>query len=228
MRKVDDVPITLALPADTPAGGVVVIQEAFGVTDHIVDVCSRLAQRGYAAAAPHLYHRLTEQVFAGDDIPAASLAMRTLESGGITADLTAAISALRTTGVGHIGILGFCMGGSLALWAASSLPVDAAVTFYGGGVIASRWPGIQAGMETAPRLAAPWLGIYGDQDASIDLDAIEALRQRVAAAPVDTKIVRYPDAGHGFHNDSRVAHFDASAAADAWERTLLWFDTYLR
>ena len=125
----------------------------------------------------------------------------------------------------QIGIVGFCMGGSVVFLAAARRSLGAGVTFYGGGVSQGRF-GMPPLIELAAELKTPWLGLYGDSDQSIPVDDVEALRAAVAAAPVPTEIVRYPDADHGFHCDARSSYHEASAK-DGWRRTLEWLGSHL-
>jgi carboxymethylenebutenolidase len=81
--------------------------------------------------------------------------------------------------------------------------------------------------ELAPSLSTPWLGLYGDLDQGISTDEVESLRSAAATARVDTEVVRYPDADHGFHCDDRPAVFNPAAAADGWQRTLAWFEAHI-
>jgi carboxymethylenebutenolidase len=150
-----------------------------------------------------------------------------LTGDGIVADLGAAIGELAGRGIAaaNTGVVGFCMGGSVAFLAAARFPIGAAVTFYGGGVAEGRF-GLPSLVDQAPGLAAPWLGLYGDLDTGIPVEQVEALRVATAAAGVTTEIVRYEHAEHGFNCDDR-ASFNQEAAADGWARTLAWFDTHL-
>jgi carboxymethylenebutenolidase len=216
-----------AEPQGPPAGGVVVIQEAFGVTDHIEDVTRRLAGQGYRAVAPHLFHRSGDPRLGYDDISAVMPHMRKLTAEGISADLEATFGYLEKAGFGaeRVGIVGFCMGGTVAFFAAVSRPLGAAVTFYGGGIAAGRF-GYPAQTEVAATLQAPWLGLYGDLDKGIPVDEVEALRAAAAEAKVATQVVRYPGADHGFHCDARPS-FHPPSAEDAWRRTLDWFGRHL-
>jgi carboxymethylenebutenolidase len=124
-----------------------------------------------------------------------------------------------------VGIVGFCMGGSVSFFAAARWPLGAAVSFYGGGLTEGRF-GIPPLIDVAETLQTPWLGLFGDQDQSIRVDQVEALRTAVARASVDTEIVRYPDAEHGFHCDARDSYHEESAK-DGWQRALQWYDTHL-
>ncbi|MCU1377305.1 MAG: hypothetical protein JWN29_288 [Acidimicrobiales bacterium] len=221
-------PAAVAEPAGEPRGAVVVIQEAFGLTDHIEDVARRLADVGWLAVAPALFHRSGSPVFEyGSDFKDLLPVFSALNAEGIAADLEATIGYLSGRGVPseRIGIVGFCMGGTVALHAASRYPLGAAVTFYGGGVAEGRF-GLAPLVEQATALQAPWLGLYGDLDKGIPVEQVEALRQAAATAPVDTEVVRYAEADHGFNCDARES-YHADSAADAWTRTLAWFDKHL-
>jgi carboxymethylenebutenolidase len=220
-------PIYEAAESAVPKGAVVVIQEAFGVNDHIQDVARRLAAEGYRAVAPHLFHRSGDPVIPYEDFDQAMEHLRQLTEDGIAEDMNAAYDHLREDGFedARIAVVGFCMGGTVAFIEAAARPLGAAVTFYGGGIAEGRF-GAPALVDLAPKLQTPWLGCYGDQDTGIPADQVEQLREAAARAPVDTEIVRYPDAGHGFHCDARSAYHEASAR-DAWSRTLAWLDGHL-
>lgn len=222
------VPLTVSRPDGPVRGGVIVVQEAWGVNAHIGSVTAKLAAQGYLAAAPHLYHRVGDP--AVDDFNAARPLLAGLNGADLTADLGDALAFLADEGVAddRIGIVGFCMGGTVALWAAATLPVAAAVTFYGSGITKPRWSGVPAGLELAGRLRAPWLGFYGDKDRSIPVEDVEALRSALGSAGVAATILRYPDAGHAFATDPASPNHVPEAARDAWTRTFGWFDAHLR
>ena len=222
-----ETPIFEAAESGVPKGAVVVVQEAFGVNDHIKDVAQRFAAEGYRAVAPHFFHRSGDPVISYDDLDSAMTHIRQLTEAGITEDLNAAYDHLHEDGFedSRIGVVGFCMGGTVAFIEAATRTLGAAVTFYGGGIAEGRF-GAPALLELAPELKTPWLGCYGDQDKGIGVEQVEQLREAAANAPVDTEIVRYPDAGHGFHCDARSAYHEASAH-DAWSRTLAWLDAHL-
>jgi carboxymethylenebutenolidase len=221
-------PAAVASPDGTPRGGVVVVQEAFGVNDHIKDVANRAASAGWLAVAPSLFHRQGSPVLAYDDLSKVMPVMSQLTAGGLATDLEASFTHLHAQGFddSHIGVVGFCMGGTVAFYAATLRPLGAAVTFYGGGVTEGRF-GLPSLIDLAPALSSPWLGLYGDLDQSIPVDAVERLRQATAAAPVECEIRRYPDADHGFHCNDRPSVYNPAAAKDAWRRTLDWFDRHL-
>jgi carboxymethylenebutenolidase len=215
-------------PAGDAKGAIVVVQEAFGVTTHIEDIARRLAEAGYVAVAPAFFHRQGSPVLAYDDFTAVMPLMKELSADGITTDVTAALDYLEAAGfsASNIGIAGFCMGGSVTFYAATLRPLGAAVTFYGGGVGEGRF-GLPSLIDQAASLQTPWLGLYGDIDQGIPVADVEQLRLATDKTSVPTEIVRYPDADHGFNCNDRPAVFNPVAAADAWSRTLGWFERHL-
>jgi carboxymethylenebutenolidase len=223
-----DMPAYVATPDGDAKGGIVVVQEAFGVTTHIQSICTRLADAGYVAIAPALFHREGSPVLAYDDFDAVMPVMGSLTAGGIETDLDAAFAALKQRGFerASVGIVGFCMGGTVALFAGTQWRLGAAVTFYGGGVAQGRF-GFPSLLDVAPDLQTPWLGLYGDLDQGIPVDEVEALRRVTKEGKVPTEIVRYPDAGHGFNCNDRDAYHEPSAT-DAWKRTLAWFAAHMK
>jgi carboxymethylenebutenolidase len=223
-----DMPASVATPDGAARGGIVVVQEAFGLTSHIDSICDRFADAGYLAVAPALFHRVGSPVLSYGDFEAVRPAMMSLTAGGIEIDLDAALAHLRGHGVSDsaIGVVGFCMGGTVALFAGTQWKLGAAVTFYGGGVAPGRF-GFPSLLDIAPDLQMPWLGIYGDLDQGIPVDEVESLRRVAAKAPVPTEVVRYPEAGHGFNCDDRPDAYHEPSATDAWQRTLAWFAAHL-
>ena len=216
-----------AHPDGAARGGVLVVQEAFGLTGYIRSVADRLAEAGWYAIAPALFHRTGGEVLPYD-FSQVRPHMAALTRDGITADVEAALAHLAGAGFGpeRTGAVGFCMGGSIAFFTDALRPIGAAVTYYGGGVADGRF-GFPPQPELAPGLHGAWLGLYGDLDASIPADEVEALRAAAAASAVPTGVVRYPDAGHGFHCYERPEVYVEADAVDAWARTLAWFDAHL-
>jgi carboxymethylenebutenolidase len=216
-----------AVPGGEPRGGVVVIQEAFGLTGHIHRVTDSLAADGFVAVAPALFHRSEEQVFGYDSFDRLGPVIMKLSADTITMDVDAAFAELERLGqpATRQGIIGFCMGGSVSLATAARLELGAAVTFYGGGLAEGRF-GLPSGVESAAHLRTPWLGLYGDLDQHIPIDDVERVREVVASAPVDAEVVRYADADHGFNCDERPS-FHAEASADAWARTIAFLGSHL-
>jgi carboxymethylenebutenolidase len=207
-------------PVGTPKGAVIVIQEAFGITDHIKDVAGRLAAEGYLAVAPHLFHRTGDPLIGYDKMQDVVPHIMKLNRADVTADVTATLDFLAAAGFSgtQVGIIGFCMGGTISFFTGAEWALGAAVTFYGGGIVQGRF-GLPALAELAPSLKTPWLGNFGDKDQSIPVDEVEALRAAAATASVPTEVNRYPDADHGFHCNDR-ASFHAASSQDAWAKTV--------
>jgi carboxymethylenebutenolidase len=223
-----DMPAYTAGDASSAPRAVVVIQEAFGVTSHIERCADRIAAEGYYAIAPALFHRTTTESFAYDNFEAVAPNMQAMTKDGIEADLAATSAHLEGLGFGAAsrGIVGFCMGGSVTVVAATLGTFGAAVTFYGGGVSTGRF-GFPPLVELAPSIRCPWLGCYGDLDKGIPTEDVEAMRTAAAKAAIETEVVRYATADHGFNCEDRPAVYNAEAAADAWARMLAFFAGHL-
>lgn len=219
-----------ARPDDGGRAAIVVIQEAFGVNEHIEDVTRRFADAGYHAVAPDLFHRAGGGTAPYDDFAQVLPLFEGLDGDdAILRDVDVALAHLRAAGWtdDQIGIVGFCLGGRISFLVSLFRPIGAGVGFYGGGVVTGRFPQFPPLIDQAPSLTVPWLGLFGDQDASIPTDDVERLRAVLAATDTDNEIVRYADAGHGFHCDLRPDYVEVDAR-DAWARTLAWFDDHLR
>ncbi len=207
----------LVLPVEcSRQAAILVIQEWWGLNDHIKRVADRFAAEGYAALAPDLYHgRATTEP---DE--ARKLAM-SLDMPRAVKEMIGAVNYLcGLPNVRRIGVVGFCMGGSLALLLAAKTPrVAAVVSFYGG-----RFPD-----DTDLRqISDPLLLFYGGRDHGIPPEQIAANRAALERHGIIHEIVVYESAGHAFFNDSRPQAYHAEAAADAWRRTLVFFDRYLQ
>lgn len=207
---------------------VIVLQEAFGVTDHIHDVAERFAQHGYYAVAPELFHRDGGIIAPYDDFSIALAALATLTREGLESDLRESAGFLNEAAFApaSIGVVGYCMGGTVATFADTLGLVGAAASFYGGGVLHPRF-GLDPMVEMAEHLQAPWIGLYGDLDKGIPPEQVEQLREKLLTGHVPFELHRYPDADHGFHCDDRPAVFSPADAADAAERTYRFFDEHL-
>jgi carboxymethylenebutenolidase len=201
----------LALPSgDGPWPGVVVIQEWWGLDDHIKSIADRFATEGFAAIAPDLYNG---QVAAEPD------EAKKLRMALIWDDALAVIQAAINYLVGHdqvssrkVGVIGFCMGGGLAWHAAAKLAhIGAAASFYGGG------PEL-TDAEVA-RISAPMLAIFGELDQGVSPQVANQRAAQMDKAGVKHETIIYPNAQHAFFNDIRAAH-NPTAAADAWQRTI--------
>jgi carboxymethylenebutenolidase len=205
--------LTVAEPVGAVRGGVVVLHEARGVTDTVRGLVSGLAADGWVAVAPHLYHRDGADELDGDD-GAVREQVERLSGDQVMADTDTAFGWLadREITADRMGVLGFDLGGSVALRVAAKRTLGAAVTVGGDGAL----PGM---VDAAPGLTCPWLGIYGERAA--DDAEIEELRGAAARSEQATDLVTYPATGYRFDADP-------DAAADAWQRTLNWFDSHLR
>ncbi|MCS7002766.1 MAG: dienelactone hydrolase family protein [Dehalococcoidia bacterium] len=189
--------------------GVVVIQEWWGLNDHIKDVARRFAEEGFVAIAPDHYHgRVAEE-----PTDAMKLAME-IDYDKVVAEVSGAMTTLRNRGdVGKIGVVGFCMGGRITfLTACRNRGVGAAVVFYG------RAPA----EEELRNIEAPVLALYAEDDPNITPLAPQVSAQMAAAGKNFTYHV-YPGTRHGFFNDDRPSTYHPEAAADAWRWTLRFF-----
>lgn len=207
----------LAVPEQGSGPGVIVLQEWWGLVDHIKDVCDRFAAEGFVALAPDMYHGKSTK--SPDEAGKLMMALRIDEA---ERDLSAAVNYLETqdsTSSAKVGVVGFCMGGALALYAASkNSKIGACVVFYG------IHPNVKPDL---PKLHAPVLGNYGEKDHSVPPAVVHELEQKLKALgkQVDMKI--YKDADHAFFNDTRPEVYDADAAADAWQRTIAFLRQHL-
>ncbi len=219
-----------AVPDGDARAAVIVIQEAFGVNDHIKDVTRRAAAAGYHAVAPALFHRAGGGTAPYDDFEKVIPLFTGLDDDGILTDVDATVAYLADQGFGpeRIGIVGFCMGGRVTFLVATNRTLGAAVGFYGGGIASPGFRGtFPALIDGSSNLTTPWLGLFGDLDRGIPVDDVERLRATLEeVAPAEHEIVRYADADHGFHCDQRPA-YNETAAKDAWSRTLSWFAAHL-
>jgi carboxymethylenebutenolidase len=217
-----------ATPERDPRGAIIVIQEAFGVDDYVKDVSRRFAEAGYVAAAPAMFHRVGGGIVPYDDTSTLRSKFEGLTDDAILMDVDATIVHLRDLGFadGSIGTIGFCWGGRVTFLTALRRAIGAAVGFYGAGIIEPSVLAKEALIDEAGSLRTPWLGLFGDLDRSIPVAGVERLRDELRTASVPADVVRYPDAGHAFHNQGRDGYHEASAG-DGWQRALDWFDAHL-
>jgi len=208
----------LATPKQGSGPEVIVIQEWWGLVDHIKDVCDRFAAEGFVALAPDLYHGKTTK--SPDEAGKLMMAMRIDEA---ERDLGAAVdylSTLDSTTSEKIGAVGFCMGGALALYTATKNPkVGACVVFYGG------HPKVKPDL---PNLHAPVLGLYAEKDGFVTPALARDLERKLKDLGKQIEVNIYKDADHAFFNDTRPEVYNAEAAADAWQRTVEFLRQHLR
>ncbi len=205
----------LALPESGSGPGVIVIQEWWGLVPHIKNVADRLAAEGYVALAPDLYHGQSTS-----EPDEAQKYMMELRMETAAQDMDGAVNFLRGHGSvcpGKIGCVGFCMGGGLTLYLASTGAIDAAAPFYGvPAFFPSDWS------DTA----CPVLGHYAEHDGATD--RLPELRDALNAAGVESEFHVYPGTEHAFFNDDRPEVYDEASAGLAWSRTLEFFSQNLR
>ena len=218
-------PVYVAHPDQQPSRAIIVIQEAFGVNDLIQDVTCRAAAAGYLGVAPHVFHRSGGGGVKYGDMEGVMKHFQSLSDRGLLDDVDATLGLIRGEGItdDSVGIVGFCVGGRLTFVAGAERALGAAVSFYGGGIVSGRSENMPSLLPSVEHMKTPWLGLFGDLDKGISVDDVEQLRAALKAAPVVTEIVRYTNAGHGFHCDARPESYQADAAADGWKRTLAWF-----
>lgn len=226
----EDMPAYQARPKqnDAPLPVVIVVQEIFGVHEHIRDICRRLALEGYLAIAPELYFREGDPNDYSDIPTLFSNLVSKVPDAQVLADLDHVASwAARNGGDPHrLMVTGFCWGGRISwLYAAHNPQLKAAVAWYGKLMGEKTLNSPKHPVDIATDLNAPVLGLYGGQDTGIPLDTVETMRQALRAANAKAEIVVYPDAGHAFYADYRPS-YHAESAKDGWQRMLAWFSQY--
>jgi carboxymethylenebutenolidase len=208
----------LAVPDGSgPHRAVVVIQEWWGLNEHIMDVARRFAEAGYVALAPDLYHG--EVAAEPDDARRLAMQLQLPEAAKEMAGAAAYLAARDDVAPRKVGVIGFCMGGSLALLLGASSPhVGAVASFYGGRELPE---------EQLRAITAPVLAIFGEEDQGIPPERHAALDRVFLDTGLTHAIYVYPGAPHAFFNDTRSEAYRPLAAQDAWVRTLAWFEKYL-
>jgi carboxymethylenebutenolidase len=216
-----------------PASGqrfpiVLVVQEIFGVHEHIQDVCRRLAKLGYLAVAPELYARQGDVSKISDTAEVMKVVAKVPDA-QVLSDLNAAASWASKSEPGDankLGITGFCWGGRIVwLYAANNPKLKAAVAWYGSLTRKSGELQPRSAIDVVKELKAPVLGLYGEKDNGIPLESIEQMREAAKKAGKTVEFVVYPDAGHAFYADYRPS-YRAQAAADGWSKLQAWFKKY--
>jgi carboxymethylenebutenolidase len=194
-------------PKGSPKGAMVVIQEIFGVNQHIRAVCDRIASElDYVAVAPALFDRSQRDYQSGyspEEIEKSRKFIANPDWDAMMRDTAAAVAEVKS--IGPVGIIGFCMGGSIAFLGATRLEgLSASVCYYGGRIVAYA--------DEKPR--CPVQMHFGETDQSIPMSDVESIKKKRP----DCEIYVYPGAGHGFHCDERGS-FHSQSAELAWERT---------
>jgi carboxymethylenebutenolidase len=212
-----------------PGGGehapaVIVIHHGWGVDEVIMDRVDDLAQHGFVAVAPDLYHRQAPE----DDM---MTRVRRLRDREVTADVDATtqyLEAMPATAAGFVGILGFCMGGRVAYLIAGANPrLKAAAVFYGGDIMVP-WGEGPSPLDLTPHIRCPIIGFFGADDtnpSAADVKRISAELERFGKAH---EFHSYPDTGHAFLNFRLAERYREAPARDAWARLLAFLDTHLK
>ncbi|MBZ8179117.1 dienelactone hydrolase family protein [Oscillatoria salina] len=225
-----EIPAYRAMPAtgaDFPV--VLVVQEIFGVHEHLQDICRRLAKLGYLAIAPELYARQGDVSQLNDIQEIITQVVSKVPDAQVMSDLDATVAWANNTGkanVEELGITGFCWGGRIVwLYAAHNPNLNAGVAWYGRLIGESTALTPQHPIDLADELKAPVLGLYGGEDSLIPQENIVKMTQALEAADANFQFIVYPDAPHGFYADYRPS-YRPEAAADAWQQMLAWFERF--
>ena len=204
----------VARPQTEADAAVILIQEWWGINDHIRDLTGRYAKEGYLCVAPDLYRGRV----AADTTEASALMQALAIDDGLETIRKAMAAAAKTYQIKRFAITGYCMGGTFALRAACEMPeLKAAAPFYGD--IPEE--------DVLKKLRAPTLFIAGERDAWINPEKVNELKEVAKKYDLPVEVVSY-DADHAFFNDTRPQVYDAEAAADAWKRVLAHFRKHLR
>jgi carboxymethylenebutenolidase len=210
----------LTRPETSNGAGILLIQEIFGVNDHIRDVAHLYAQEGYTVLAPDLFWRTNPGLqlgYSDSDIQKGIAIVQKLDFERTTQDLIEATDILRKQpGVKKIGAVGYCMGGMFVYRLACRNTVDAAVSYYGGG--------IDQQLADATKIKTPMLMHFADKDSYIPMPAVEKIKQAVAAAKAIVHV--YKGVDHGFNCDQRGS-YDRKAAMLAFARSIEFFNKHL-
>ena len=229
--KDGEIPAYRAMPAgDGPFPTVLVVQEIFGVHEHIRDVCRRFAKQGYFAVAPELYARQGDPSKVTDIPKIISDIVAKVPDAQVMSDLDSTSAWAKTTGkadTGRLGVVGFCWGGRIVwMYAAHNPGLKAGVAFYGPLTGATNDLKPRNPIDIAKDLKAPVLGLYGGADQGIPNDTVDKMRDAMRANKKAGDLILYPDTPHGFHADYRPS-YRKDKADEAWQRTLSWFKIYL-
>jgi carboxymethylenebutenolidase len=221
-----EIPGYRAMPAaGGPFATILVVHEAFGVHEHIKDICRRLAKAGYFAVAPLLFARQGDvsKMSSIDDV---LKVMAKVPEAEVASDLDATVAWAAGTGnadTARLGITGFCWGGrQVWLYAEHNPKVKAAVAWYGPLKRPASGTTPADPIDRVAQLQVPVLGLYGGADPGIPMEQIKAMQDALAAGKTGSEIVVYPDTPHAFNADYRTSYRPAQAK-DGWKRMLSWF-----
>jgi carboxymethylenebutenolidase len=225
-----EIPAYRALPDGAgPYPTILVVQEIFGVHEHIKDICRRLAKLGYFAVAAELYARQGDISKIEDFRQIINQVVSKVPDAQVMSDLDAAVAWAKGTNkadVAKLGITGFCWGGRIVwLYSAHNPNLKAGVAWYGrlvgqGNELQPKHP-----VDLAAAIKAPVLGLYGEADTNIPVSSVEQMRAALKDAGKTAEIIVYPDTPHGFLADYRSS-YRKEKAEDGWKRMLEWFKKY--
>jgi carboxymethylenebutenolidase len=228
-EKEGEIPAYRAMPEKGgPFPVVLVVQEIFGVHEHIKDVCRRFAKVGYLAVAPELYARQGD-VSKLEDFQKIIAIVSKVPDAQVMSDLDATVAWAKKSEKGDttkLAITGFCWGGRIVwLYAAHNKDLKAGVAWYGrltgdADELHPKHP-----LDLVGSLKAPVLGLYGGKDKGIPLDSVDKMKKALKDEKKEGDIIVYPDADHGFHADYRPS-YNKEAAEDGWKRLQDWFKKY--
>jgi carboxymethylenebutenolidase len=225
--KDGEMPAYRAMPSKGgPFPTVLVVQEIFGVHEHIKDICRRLAKQGYLAVAPELYARQGDVSKETDIQKLISTVVSKVPDEQVMSDLDATVAWAKKSGKGEtskLAVTGFCWGGRIVwLYAAHNPDLKAGVAWYGRltGMTNDLQP--KYPLDLVEELKAPVLGLYGGADMGIPNDTVEKMQTALKEAKKPSEIKLYPDTPHGFHADYRPS-YRQEQAEDGWKRMLAWF-----
>ncbi|HEY9874894.1 MAG TPA: dienelactone hydrolase family protein [Candidatus Obscuribacterales bacterium] len=225
--KDGEIPAYRAMPATGKNFPVVlVVQEIFGVHEHLQDICRRFAKLGYLAIAPELFVRQGDVSQISDIQEIISKVVSKVPDAQVMSDLDATVKWAKKSSKGNInklGITGFCWGGRIVwMYAAHNPKVKAGVAWYGRLVGNSTALTPKQPVDIAADLKVPVLGLYGGSDNGIPVETVEQMRERLKAGKSNSEIVVYPDTPHGFFADYRPSYREEQAL-DGWKRLQAWF-----
>jgi carboxymethylenebutenolidase len=225
-----EIPAYRALPdKGGPFPVVLVVQEIFGVHEHIKDICRRFAKLGYLAIAPELYARQGDVSKLTEITEIFSKVVSKVPDKQVMADLDATVAWAKATGKGNVdklAITGYCWGGRIVwLYAAHNPDLKAGVAWYGrlampGTELQPKYP-----IDVVSDIKAPILGLYGEADTGIPVASVEKMRAALKEAGKTAEIILYPDTPHAFFADYRPS-YRKDKAEDGWKRLLEWFKKY--
>jgi carboxymethylenebutenolidase len=206
---------------------VIVVHHGPGVDKFVEDRVESLAQQGYLAIAPDLYHRQSSAA-AGEDDPLTRIGR--LQDPEVISDVNAAVNyarRLKDTQLGDVGIVGFCMGGRVAYLMAASKPVfKAAAVFYGGDIMKA-WGKGPTPLELTPYVHCPIAGFFGAEDANPSPADVDRIAAQLDKYRKPYEFHRYPESGHAFANFTRPATYREGPARDAWDKLIPFFQRNL-